>query len=136
LRIITRAELPSVVWRVGELVVGGRSPRDEVEEHFTKFHQKHPQIYAYFDKYAMQAVNAGKKKYSAWLIVNVIRWEVWIDAQDDNSIFKVCNDYIALYARLWMERNPQYHDYIITKLRAVELAVVAALGATVESRAE
>ena len=70
---------------------------------FKVFHQKNPFLYAKFKEYAYMIRSKGHKKYSAWTIINIIRWEE--DLKTTGSVFKISNDFIALYARLLV-----YHD--------------------------
>lgn len=56
----------------------------------------------------MEAVERGRRKISHWLIINRIRWEVNIVTTGED--FKISNDYIAFYARLWKARHPAHKD--------------------------
>lgn len=136
MRIIARHELPALVWQITQLMSGQRPARDVTESNFVQYHKENPHVYAWFDKYCQMALDAGKKDCSAWYIVNGLRWEAYIKAADSNSEFTICNNYISLYARWWMERNPKLHDWFGTKLRDVEQVIVDQLGAEVESRAK
>lgn len=64
---------------------------------FIEHHKKHPQVFELFLQYARQVKDAGKKKYSAWTIIQVIRWNFDLRGHD---FFKINNDHIALYARM------------------------------------
>ena len=59
------------------------------------------------------AVEAGHKKCSAWLIVNRIRWETTIVTKGTD--FKISNDFIALYARLFHVRYPEHEGFFKIK---------------------
>ena len=61
----------------------------------------------------MQAIHRGHRNLSAWLIVNRIRWETSVETQGDD--FKINNDYIAYYARLFMHHYPEYQGFFRTK---------------------
>jgi hypothetical protein len=41
---------------------------------------------------------------SAWLIVNRIRWETTVETSSGD--FKISNNFIAYYARLFMDEHP------------------------------
>ena len=62
--------------RQREMELGFGSPewRDKREK-FVRFHNKNPHIYHLFNQYAMAAFLAGNKKFSHWLIMNLIRWD-------------------------------------------------------------
>jgi len=82
-----------------------------MKEKWWNWHQKNPQIYEQFKKFTFQAIGMGHSKFSAWLIVNRIRWETMIATT--GSDFKISNDYIAYYARQFMFDHPE-HDGIFT----------------------
>lgn len=75
------------------------------------WHDQNPHIWSYFAMFTAEAVTAGRSKVSHWLIVNRIRWETSVVTKGND--FKISNDFIAFYARLWNEKYPQY-DYIFT----------------------
>lgn len=65
-------------------------------------------IWKYFEQFSLQALAHGKRRISHWLIINRIRWEVYIVTTGKD--FKISNDYIAFYARLWIKTYPQHAD--------------------------
>jgi len=69
---------------------------------FKRYYRKHPKVYEKFKQYASEMLGKGRSKYSAWTIINLIRWHHDLESDEE---FKISNDYIALYARLLM-----YHD--------------------------
>jgi len=78
-----------------------------------EWHQKNPQVWMMFERFSFEAVNRGRKKISHWLIINRIRWETAI--LTTGSDFKISNDYIAFYARLWKAKYPMHEDLFNTK---------------------
>lgn len=86
---------------------------EERKQIWWEWHKENPQVWQYFEKFALEAVKMGRKKVSHWLIINRIRWEVTIVTT--GSDFKISNDYIAFYARLWQAKYPQYKDLFNTK---------------------
>ena len=85
----------------------------EKKEAWWEWHSNNPAVWYYFEKFAFDAVNRGTKKISHWLIVNRIRWEVFIVTT--GSDFKISNDFIAFYARLWRIKYPQHKELFNTK---------------------
>ena len=77
------------------------------------WHKANPHVWKQFERFALQAVNAGHTRISHWLIVNRIRWETSIVTQGGD--FKISNDHIAFYARLWRARYPQHADLFTVK---------------------
>ena len=78
---------------------------DETKGKFRKFHFANPHIYQTFSIYSWDAAKAGHKVFSHWLIMNRIRWDSLI--QTDGEKYKIPNEYIAFYARMFMIRHPQ-----------------------------
>ena len=78
---------------------------DETKVKFRKFHFANPHIYQTFSIYSWDAAKAGHKVFSHWLIMNRIRWDSLI--QTDGEKYKIPNEYIAFYARMFMIRHPQ-----------------------------
>lgn len=80
---------------------------------FARWHQDNPMIWKYFERFAFEAVHRGRRKISHWLIVNRIRWEVSIVTT--GADFKISNDMIAFYARLWRAKHSQHRDLFNVK---------------------
>jgi len=77
------------------------------------WHKENPHVYLLFDKFTRQAISRGHKNLSGWLIVNRIRWETSIVTTGED--FKISNDHIAFYARLWKAKHPEHKDLFTTK---------------------
>lgn len=71
---------------------------------FKEFHAANPKVMEKFLAYARLIRQRGFKKYSAWTIVNVIRWEE--DLATSGDVFTINNDFIAIYARLVIHNYP------------------------------
>ena len=105
--------------RQREMKINLGSPewRDKREK-FIRFHNRNPHVYQLFNKYASEAYVAGNKKFSHWLIMNRIRWDSLVKTDGDK--YKIPNEHIAFYARLWVKRNPKTterlgHDFFTLK---------------------
>jgi hypothetical protein len=86
---------------------------EQKKKEWWEWHKANPQVWQYFERFSMEAVAKGRKKISHWLIINRIRWEVNIVTTGED--FKISNDYIAFYARLWKAKHPQHKDLFTTK---------------------
>jgi hypothetical protein len=75
---------------------------------FEKWHKDNPVIWKYFERFSLEAVAKNRKKISHWLIINRIRWEVYVLTTGED--FKISNDFIAFYARLWRKHHPEHKD--------------------------
>jgi hypothetical protein len=82
------------------------------------FHRENPMIWQYFEKFSFEAIAKRRKKISHWLIINRIRWEVYVVTTGEE--FKISNNYIAFYARLWRETYPQHKELFNIKAMAGE----------------
>lgn len=81
-------------------------PFHKRQAEFDAWHAANPLIWKYFEKYAFEALHHGRKKISHWLIINRIRWEVYVVTT--GSDFKISNGTIAFYARLWRKTYPDH----------------------------
>ncbi len=72
---------------------------------FREWHVFNPHVYELFLKYSLEAKNSGRTRFSGWLIANRIRWYTTIETKGDD--FKLSNDFIALFTRLVIYKNPQ-----------------------------
>ena len=78
-----------------------------------RWHNLNPEFYRLFERYTLQAIYRGHLKLSGWLIANRVRWESSIVTKGDD--YKISNDFIALFTRLFMINNPQYIGFFETK---------------------
>jgi hypothetical protein len=82
---------------------------------FLDFHEKNPQVYDLFKRYAFQLIEAGVRHTSVALIIERIRWESAISTTDQQ--YTVSNNFRADYARLFMQEHPQFRDFFTVKKR-------------------
>tara|TARA_R100001530_G_C4254645_1_gene138812 strand:+ start:224 stop:610 length:387 start_codon:yes stop_codon:yes gene_type:complete len=82
-------------------------------EKFLKSHNNRPELYSLFAKRSKE-MSQRRDKYSHWTIMNVIRWHFDF-TQEEPEEFKVSNDNIGLYARLFIALNPEYLNFFTLK---------------------
>lgn len=80
---------------------------------FKRFHQDNPEIYELFCRFAREARDTGRKRFSHWMIANRIRWYTTVETT--GSEYKLSNDYIALYARLLVYQDPSFDGFFSLK---------------------
>lgn len=80
---------------------------------FGRYHGKNPQVYERFMELTFKMLQTGRSQYSAWAIFNVIRWDH--DMSTTGDMFKISNDYIAIYARVFMLDFPEASGFFNTK---------------------
>ena len=85
----------------------------ERKQDWWNWHCANPEVWLYFERFSLEAINKGRTRISHWLIMNRIRWEVNIVTTGED--FKISNDYIAFYARLWNARYPQHKNLFTIK---------------------
>ena len=83
------------------------------KEKWWAWHKENPKVWQKFEEYTFQAIQSGRKKYSQWAIINRIRWDREIETQGGD--FKISNDYIGFYARLFHARHPEYNGFFRLK---------------------
>ena len=81
-----------------------------VSDKFNEFDRKNPNVYELFKKYGLEMIHKTTKKVSHKLIVERLRWEFYFKTEDDNSDFKINNNYTAYYGRKFIREFPQYTD--------------------------
>lgn len=87
-----------------------------IREGFERFNSENPHIFKAFEEQAMRAINKGRTKLSAKLIINWIRWHEFLESNDLN--FKLNDAYQSYYARHFVEKYPEFKDvFDFRKLR-------------------
>lgn len=76
------------------------------------WHQANPRVWSYFNRFATEAASRGKH-VGHWLLVNRIRWEIVVETTGPD--FKISNNFIAFYARWWIEQNPGHRAIFTIK---------------------
>ncbi len=90
-----------------------------IREGFEKFNSENPMVYKAFEKQALRAIAKGRKKISAKLIINWIRWNEYLESSDKN--FRINDAFQAYYARLFIKNHPGYDKvFEFRKLRNEE----------------
>lgn len=77
---------------------------------FLDFHILNPRVYLLFERFAKQLIEKGHKKLGAKMIMERIRWEITTGSKDDQG-FKINNNYISYYSRLFVKNNPLLMEY-------------------------
>lgn len=78
-------------------------------DRFVAFHLSNLDVYAEFEASAIKMRATGRKKYSAWTIIQAIRWGR--DVKTQGAVFKINNDHIAFYARLLVHNQPDFDGF-------------------------
>jgi hypothetical protein len=90
-----------------------------IRDGFNKFNKENPHIYQAFERESLKAIEKGREKISAKLIINWIRWNEFLNSSDLN--FKINDAFTAYYSRLFIKIHPQYSNiFEFRKLRNEE----------------
>lgn len=81
---------------------------------FREYDMANPQIYELFKRFSLEAIKAGRRKLSASLITERIRWEVFVVVDTDDE-FKINNNWRSFYARKFMNEFPEYDGVFATR---------------------
>tara|TARA_Y100000114_G_C11762444_1_gene330651 strand:- start:5318 stop:5695 length:378 start_codon:yes stop_codon:yes gene_type:complete len=82
-------------------------------KNFLVWLKKNPEVWTEFVNLSFQAINAGRKQYSAWLIVAHIRVSREIKSSD--GTFKISNERTGWLARLFHHQYPEYQNFYKTR---------------------
>jgi hypothetical protein len=85
------------------------------------WHLSNPHVWSLFERYAFEAISSGRKNYSHWAILQRIRWNYEIETRGGE--FKISNDYIAWYARMFAAKHPEHRGFFRLKPLKEETAL-------------
>lgn len=94
-------------------LTGVIAPADKFEE----FHRLNPQVFVALESMTREMVNRGRGKIGIKMLFEVLRWNYYMNTSDPNSDFKINNNYAPYYARLILERHPEWDG--IFELRTI-----------------
>lgn len=79
----------------------------ETWDRFIAYHRANPDVWHWFEVYALRAATSGRK-LGAKAIAERVRWET---EMVHNEEFRMCNSYISYYARIFAAKYPEFRDY-------------------------
>lgn len=88
---------------------------------FPQYHTDNPHIYEAFKKYTFEAINAGRKRFSAEAVINRLRWETLIAGNDK---YKINNNYKPFYSRMFMNEFPNYKGIFSTRTSKYDVIAI------------
>lgn len=78
---------------------------------FSAFHAEHPEVYDLFVHFTYSRIYAGFDHYSAYAIMNRVRWETDAGDNEFEDGFKINNNHIPFYARMFADHHPEHGDF-------------------------
>lgn len=88
---------------------------DQILEAFERFHMKNPSVWALFERFTLQAIDAGREKYSSDAICHRIRWHTGVETRGEEV--KINNNNTAYYARLFHVAHPEHDGFFRIRRR-------------------
>lgn len=90
--------------------------KSEAEHKFDKFDAENPRVYELFKRFALSAIQKGRNRIGARLIIERIRWETMVETTDED--YKINNNYAPYFVRKFIKDFPEYSDrFQIRQLR-------------------
>lgn len=84
-----------------------------------RWHQANPEIWEHFKRFSFEAVNAGRERFSHWMVLGRVRWYVNVETTGvitrEGERVKLSNEHFAFYARYWKTQYPQHASLFLTK---------------------
>jgi len=74
-----------------------------------RFHKKNPLVYKLFEYQVFRAIKEGRKKCSAYQIIEYLRWELPFQTKNEDG-FKISNNHIPFYARYFVHLHPEQKE--------------------------
>jgi hypothetical protein len=76
-----------------------------IGQRFAEFHAAHPFVYDWIRYYADHARQKGFSRYSAHLLIHIIRWSINMQ-HGPGKTFGINDQFASRYARLLMHNEP------------------------------
>lgn len=84
-----------------------------------RFHQEHPEVWRLFERFTLERIRLGFKHYSADAIMHRVRWETSAGSKGDAPAIN--NNYVAFYARRFMNIHPEHDGFFKTRVQKSRL---------------
>jgi len=94
--------------------------RSILEKKFWEYHNKNPAVWNLFQEYSFKMMGKGMRHYGARTVCEMIRWHHDINSDRDAAEFKISNNHVPFYARLFMKRHPKHKGFFRTQIRRHE----------------
>ncbi len=89
-----------------------------IQAKFEKYHELNPEVYTNLVRMTRQLHERGRKKISISMLIEILRWNYYLETVDPDSDFKISNDYRSRYARKIAIENPDLaHMFAIRELK-------------------
>lgn len=93
---------------LGELVIPQHEQRASISDRFAAFHEANPWVADALAELARDWLAHGHTRVGIGMLFERVRWEY--GRRTNGKEFKLNNDYRSRYARLLIERHPEWTD--------------------------
>lgn len=80
------------------------------KEKFEVFHAKNPHVLVLLEELTGKMYRLGRKRIGINMLSEVLRYDFYLRTDDPNTEFKMSNSYRPHYARLMIDRHPEWKD--------------------------
>ena len=88
-----------------------------IQERFERYHAANPATYETLVRFCREAQRSGRKRFAIGTLWERMRWYMNFE-KDDAEDFKLNDHYRSRYARMLMEKNPEFEGlFEIRELR-------------------
>ena len=84
-----------------------RTRNDQLEKEFKRFHEKNPQVYAEFERRALEEKRRGHTRLSAGMLVRQIRADRRLKTESADG-FKVNQNFSPYFALKFLGKHPEF----------------------------
>lgn len=86
-----------------------------IQQRFDLFHRHNGWVYEALEKLAADLIARGRTRIGVKALVEIVRWQWQRATSDPTSDLKLNNTLTSRYARLLLERHPEWSDHIETR---------------------
>ena len=83
---------------------GTMTPREK----FEAFHQANLHVYEALETMTQALWDRGRRRLAVKTLFETLRWRYWMTTDDPSSHFRLNNNYTPYYARLLIDRHPEW----------------------------
>jgi hypothetical protein len=79
-----------------------------IRERFEAFDNANPRVYEELERMAATVWALGRRRIGIKTLFETLRWRYWMTTDDSSSHFRLNNNYTPYYARLLIDRHPEW----------------------------
>jgi len=85
-----------------------------IDERFEAVHKEHPEIYEAFKEVTFDLMRRGFQRFSQDGVMHIVRYTKSASAEDMER-YRINNDYVSRYARLFINDYPEHESFFRIK---------------------